>query len=54
LAQTRTQLTYNGVETGEWIKNFIEVTVVALKKKTDFVKADIFEQSASPYMLQRW
>jgi hypothetical protein len=47
-----TQLINSIYETGEWPKDFIEVTMIALKKKPKLQNAVTITQSASLYMQQ--
>jgi hypothetical protein len=48
-----TQLINNIYETGEWPKNFTEVTMIALKKKPKVRNVATISQSASSHIQQR-
>jgi hypothetical protein len=48
-----TQLINNMYETGEWPRDFNEVTISALKKKLDLRNAGTIAQSASSHIEQR-
>jgi hypothetical protein len=48
-----TQPIYNIYETGEWTKNFTEVTMIALKNNTKVTKCSITARSASSHIQQR-